>query len=88
MCNIVTPTSSSSTMTPTTSSTATTSSSTPTPTPEVLFALWSSTRYGSVSPTYLLLLTLNNLTGALIHHNHKHVKNINSFVDELASFYI
>ena len=67
MCNIVTPTSSSSTMTPTTSSTAITSSSTPTPTPEVLFALWSSTRYGSVSSTCLYYCTLNDLTGSMAH---------------------
>ena len=54
MCNVVAPTSSSSTMTTptssiTSSSTAITSSLTPTPTPEVLFPLWSSTKYGSVS---------------------------------------
>ena len=44
MCNVVAPALSSSTTSPT----AITSSSTLTPTPEILFPLWSSTKYGGV----------------------------------------
>ena len=52
MCNVVALTSSNTLTTPTSSITSlSTSSSTPTPTPEILFPLWSSTKYGSVSST-------------------------------------
>ena len=80
MCNVVAPTSSSSTTSTPTSPTDITSSSTPTPTPEVLFPLWSSTKYGSVSSTNLLLfvcLMIQLVLGSAIHIKNS---NINSFV--------
>ena len=82
MCNVVAPTSSSTLTTPTSSIT----SSTPTPTPEILFPLWSSTKYGSVSSTaiWLFVYMFNGLTGAWAHYRYKskHVKNSNnSFVE-------